>query len=307
MVPVGIVSPGAMGSAIGRILMSGGTRAVVDGRRRSARTRKLAEGLALLPTIDDVVGRVGDRALRRTARCGSRRSGGDRRCRGPHRRSATRRGSERRLADHDATVVASASLERGLHLVDGSISGPPPRVAGTTVIYLSGPRAAQVASLDTPGLELRVVGDTIGTASAIKMSTASFYKGQTAILAQALRAALTRTACCEFVLDDLGRHYPDLVDDAPRMLQSIAAKSGRYVAEMEEIAATQQAAGLPPELFAALAKVFGELSRTEAATRAPEEADAGATLDEVLASLDAHGANGAVGVRGVGGVTRRSR
>ena len=47
----------------------------------------------------------------------------------------------------------------------------------------------------------------------------------------------------ELVLDDLRRNYPDLVDDAPRMLQSIAAKSGRYVAEMEEIAATQEAGG----------------------------------------------------------------
>ena len=66
----------------------------------------------------------------------------------------------------------------GLHLVDGSISGQPPRVAGTTVIYLSGPRAAQVASLDAPGLDLRVVGEAIGTASAIKMS-ASFYRCET--------------------------------------------------------------------------------------------------------------------------------
>ena len=42
----------------------------------------------------------------------------------------------------------------------------------------------------------------------------------------------------------------------------------------------------PPELFAALAKVFNELSHSLAATRSPEEADAGATLEEVLASLD---------------------
>ena len=74
------------------------------------------------------------------------------------------------------------------------------------------------------------------------MSTASFYKGQTALFAQALRAARAN-GVLELVLDDLRRHYPDLVDDAPRLLQSIAAKSGRYVAEMEEIAATQEQAG----------------------------------------------------------------
>ena len=142
------------------------------------------------------------------------------------------------------------------------------------MIYLAGPRAARIASLDAPGLELRVVGDSVGKASAIKMSTASFYKGQTAIFTQALRAAHAN-GVLEPVIDDLRRHYPEFVDDAPRMMQSIAAKSGRYVAEMEEIAASQRAVGLPPELFAALAKVYAELSRTSAAALAPEDADAG--------------------------------
>ena len=139
---------------------------------------------------------------------------------------------------------------RGSSAVDGSISGPPPRRAGTTVVYLSGPAAAQVAGLPAPGLELRVVGPTVGTASAIKMSTASFYKGQTALLAQALRAARAN-GVLELVLDDLRRNYPDLVGDAPRLLQSIAAKSGRYVAEMEEISPRRRPPGSTPDLFTA--------------------------------------------------------
>ena len=102
---------------------------------------------------------------------------------------------------------------------------------------------------------MRVVGETVGTASAIKMSTASFYKGQTALFAQALRAARAN-GVLELVLDDLRRHYPDLVDDAPRLLQSIAAKSGRYVAEMNQISASQESAGLTPDLFAAFATVY---------------------------------------------------
>ncbi len=285
MATIGIVSPGAMGSAVGRILSSGGSRVVATVAGRSDRTRMLARGITLLPTVDDVVG-GSDVVLSVVPPAAAREAAiaiAD---------AAARTGAGPLVADLNAvapttmTTIARCLAIAGLDVVDGSISGPPPRVAGTTVVYLSGPRAAQVASLDTPGLALRVVGDTVGTASAIKMSTASFYKGQTAIFAQALRAARAN-GVLELVLDDLGRHYPDLVDDAPRMLQSIAAKSGRYVAEMEEIAASQQAAGLPPELFAALAKVFGELSRTEAATRAPEEADAGATLEDVLTSLDA--------------------
>jgi len=273
-----------MGAAIGRVLVSGGARVVVTVAGRSERTQRLADGLTLLPTLDEVVGEssivlsvVPPGSALEVARAIAG--------------AAARTGAQPLAADLNAIApatvgaVAECLSAAGLHLVDGSISGPPPRVAGTTVIYLSGPRAARVASLDAPGLDLRVVGDEIGKASAIKMSTASFYKGQTAIFAQALRAARAN-GVLEFVLDDLGRHTPDLVDDAPRMLQSIAAKSGRYVAEMEEIAASQAAAGLPPDLFAALAKVFTELSHSPAAGRSPEEADAGARLEDVLASLD---------------------
>ena len=116
------------------------------------------------------------------------------------------------------------------------------------------------------------------------MSTASFYKGQTALFAQALRAARTN-GVLDLVLDDLRRHYPDFVDDAPRLLQSIAAKSARYVAEMEEIAAAQEQAGLTPDLFRSFAAVYLELSRTAAAGRSPEETDAEARLEDTLEDL----------------------
>ena len=283
MITVGIVSPGAMGAAVGRLLAAGGARVVATVEGRSARTAQLAEGIELLPTLDDVVA-VSDTILS-IVPPGAALEVAD-----AVARSAERVGAQPVVADLNAIApatmhaVASRLGEAGLLAVDGSISGPPPRLAGTTIVYLSGGRAAQVASLDAPGLELRVVGEAVGTASAIKMSTASFYKGQTALFAQALRAARAN-GVLELVLDDLRRHYPDFVADAPRLLQSIAAKSARYVAEMEEIAATQEQAGLTPELFRSFATVYLGLSRTEAAGRSPEELDPHARLEDVLADL----------------------
>lgn len=55
---------------------------------------------------------------------------------------------------------------------------------------------------------------------------------------------------------------------------------------MDQIAASQEAVGLSPELFAALANIFAELSRSPGAEHSPEEAGAGAKLADVLASLD---------------------
>jgi 3-hydroxyisobutyrate dehydrogenase-like beta-hydroxyacid dehydrogenase len=281
---VGMVSPGAMGSAVGQVLATGGTRVVATLEHRSARTARLAEGVELLPSLDAVVEAseivlsivppgealavaeaVADAARRTDA--------------GPTFADLNA------IAPSTMAAVAARLAGAGLDVVDGSISGPPPRRAGTTTVYLSGARAGEVASLAAPGLELRVVGDRIGMASAIKMSTGSFYKGQTALLAQALRSARAN-GVLEYVLDDLRHSCPELVDDAPRTLQSIAAKSGRYVAEMREVAATQEQAGLTPDLFAALAAVFLQLSETEAARLAPEQVDSSAALEDVLASID---------------------
>ena len=55
---------------------------------------------------------------------------------------------------------------------------------------------------------------------------------------------------------------------------------------MEEIAVTQEQAGLTPDLFTAFAIVYLGLSRSEAAGCSPEQVDAGASLESVLASLD---------------------
>src|SRR4029079_6280928 len=82
-------------------------------------------------------------------------------------------------------------------------SGPPPQQAGTTRIYLSGPRAPEVAALPFDGVDVIVVGDEAGAASAVKMSTASVYKGSIALLGQALRAA-DHYGVLDQVLSDLG-------------------------------------------------------------------------------------------------------
>ena len=58
---------------------------------------------------------------------------------------------------------------------------------------------------------------------------------------------------------------------------------------MHEIAATQDAAGLTPALFDAMADVFAALSASELARSTPEEIPADATLDDVLAGLQRRG------------------
>ena len=129
-----------------------------------------------------------------------------------------------------------------------------------------------------------MVGDRIGDASAVKMSTASVYKGTTAVLTQALLAARAN-GVLEHVLADLERGAPELVSNPGRRVANGATKAARYVGEMREIAETQSRAGLTPALFEAMADVYAALSQTSLARRHPEELESDPALKDVLDEL----------------------
>jgi 3-hydroxyisobutyrate dehydrogenase-like beta-hydroxyacid dehydrogenase len=274
-----------MGSALARVLVAGGARVVATLDGRSARTAALA-GSAEIEQLSDLDGVVAeadvllsvappDQALAIGAEVGA---------------AARRTGAQPLVADLNAIAPQTAlrlesSLRAdGLALVDGSISGPPPRPGASTRIYLSGPRAAEVAGLPLTGVDVRVVGRHVGTASAVKMCTASVYKGTAALLCHALVTA-ARLGVLEPVLDDLETVAPDLVAAAPQRLANAAAKSGRYVGEMNEIASTQGAVGLTPALFKGMAQSYAALARSPLGREAPEAVDPQRTLEDVLGAL----------------------
>jgi 3-hydroxyisobutyrate dehydrogenase-like beta-hydroxyacid dehydrogenase len=278
---VGIVSTGAMGSAVAHVLGQTGTRVVGTLAGRSERTARLAEraGLELLPDLAAVVG-AADAIVSIVPPAEATAVAGD------LARAADAAGTRPLLVELNAiapaTVRGLAAL--GLELVAGSISGPPPGAPGTTRIYLSGPRAADMVALGFPGVELVVVGDELGLASAVKMCTASVYKGTLAVFAHALLTA-HHHGVVEHVLDDLRDSYPELVERPGGALARAASVSARYVGEMREIAATQAAAGLPATLFDGMADVYDALSRRPLAARSPEEVDRALPLDDALAEL----------------------
>ncbi|KQC37227.1 dehydrogenase [Frankia sp. ACN1ag] len=260
-----------MGSALGRGYVEGGARVVACVAGRSERTRALADGLDLVDSLDGAVG-AADIVLSVVP------PGEAVAVAGAIRQSAAASGATPLVADLNA--VSPATLARvgqalgGLDLVDGSISGPPPQAASgraRTRLYLSGPRAGEIAALAHSRLESRVLAGPVGTASALKMSTASVYKGLAALFLQATAAA-QQAGVLDVMLDDLGPTFPAQVDGLGSWLALSASKADRYVAEMREIAATQAAAGLPPELFEAMAVVWERVARSPLGALTPEQA-----------------------------------
>jgi 3-hydroxyisobutyrate dehydrogenase-like beta-hydroxyacid dehydrogenase len=265
MTTVGIVSPGYMGAGLGWALRSGGARVVATTQGRSERTRRLAEqaGLELLPGLADVLaaadvvlsvvppGQAGATAhLIATA--------------------AREAGTTPIVADLNAVSPETmAEVERtlaGLPVVDGSISGPPPTASPGARIFLSGAKAAHVAALPWAGqVEPVVLAAGVGAASAVKMCTASVYKGLNALVTQAMRTA-GRHGVLDQVLADLARN--DL--DGSAGVARSATKAHRFVDEMREIAATQAGAGLTPALIEAFAEVYADVAKTALADGDPE-------------------------------------
>ena len=265
MTTVGIVSAGQMGSALGAVLRAGGARVVTTLEGRSERTARLAgdAGLQPLPSLRDVT-EAADILLSVTPPGVARETAG---------RLAAHATEGQIIADLNAvspgTMAEIAADLKDHRLVDGAISGPPPgATANGTTIYLAGPDADAVAGLPWgEPVEIVVVGAEIGAASAVKMCTGSVYKGLTALITQAMRTA-GANGVLDHVVRDLARN--DLARTTA--VARSAPKAHRFVAEMREVAATQRAAGLTPDLFAAIAEVYAGIAGTRLADGFPETA-----------------------------------
>jgi 3-hydroxyisobutyrate dehydrogenase-like beta-hydroxyacid dehydrogenase len=165
-------------------------------------------------------------------------------------------GTEALFVDANAVAPATVRAIATERFVDGGIIGPPPRGAGTTRLYLSGPRAAEVAELfaDTT-VDARVVSPEIGDASAVKMTYAAWTKG-TAALMLAIRAVAESEGVADTLLDEWRLSVPELPEAVERATRSAAAKGWRWIGEMEEIASTFAAAGQPDGFHRAAAEVY---------------------------------------------------
>jgi 3-hydroxyisobutyrate dehydrogenase-like beta-hydroxyacid dehydrogenase len=282
MSTVGIISPGFMGSGLGWALRQGGARVVATVAGRSPRSERLAEAaeLELLPALFDVLA-CADVVLSVTP------PGQARAAAQTIANAARQSGARPVVADLNAISPATMAevhailAEAGLPVVDGSISGPPPTTRPGARVYLSGVKAVDVAALPWGDLIVPVVlGGGIGTASALKMCTASVYKGLNGLLIQAMRTA-GRHGVLDEVLADLGAAGLD----HSAGLAATATKAHRFVDEMREIAATQAGAGLTPDLFTAFAEVYAQVAGTDLAHGDPESMDGSLTPAELVARL----------------------
>ncbi len=193
------------------------------------------------------------------------------------------------IAPSTVAAISGIVTERGGQVVDGGLVGPPAERPGTTRLYLSGARAAEVAGLFAAGpLEPQVIGDEPGAASALKICYAAYTKG-TAALLLAVAALAEAAGVAPALFAEWDRSQRDLPNRVAATAHGSAPKAWRWVGEMDEIASTFADAGLPDGFHRAAADVFTRLADLKDVEQA--------SADDVIALLLRDGPPSGLGPR----------
>jgi 3-hydroxyisobutyrate dehydrogenase-like beta-hydroxyacid dehydrogenase len=267
-VTVGLLHPGEMGAAVGAALRTAEETVLWASSGRSAATADRAAGARLedVGTIEELAGR-----------CDVIFS-----LRPPHAAVEVARPLaqyEGIYIDANAISPTTARTIAGLvdRYVDGGIIGSPPSKAGTTRLYLSGAEAKTVAKLFAGTIvDARIISEEIGAASALKMAYAAWTKGGAALLL-AVRALARKEGIEQTLLAEWELSQPQLHDQSVAAGRSARSRGWRWVGEMNEIAETFAAAGLPDGFHQAAADIYRRSPR--------EHAGNDAAVEEVLAAL----------------------
>ena len=251
---IGLLHPGEMGAAVGQTLVTSGHEVLwlPAGRSEATAARARAAGLTEAGDLGDLV----RRAEVILSVCP------------PHgaldiARQVAGAGFGGLYLDANAIAPATAREAAGIvegggaTFVDGGIIGTPPVKPGFIRLFLSGVKAHEVSALfdGTPVTTHLVERDEVGAASAVKMAYASWTKGSAALLLAA-RALARAEGVEDALLAEWEQSQPGLVQRWDRAATAAAKKGWRWVAEMEEIAASMAADDLPAGFHQAAADIY---------------------------------------------------
>ena len=268
---IAIMSPGEMGSGIGRVLLKGGLQPVVclEGRSALSALRARESGFAEASSLEELIETV-DMVISIMVPA---------------------------EAEHAAQLVAKAMLRTDAHpsylecnalsplsmeriadmfvptraaFIDGFVFGPPPDKSDKTWICYSGVNTESMKALSEAGLNVRSVGARVGQASALKMLDSASRKAVTALWTEILTAAHSMG-----LYDALGELYAISGDDGflekSKHLPHIAPRVRRFVGEMEEIAGMLEQIGLTPRMLDGAADIFRQVGETSLGDLTPRD------------------------------------
>lgn len=282
---VGLLSPGDMGHAVGRVLINHDMPVLTCLVGRSKRTQMLAEktGIKAVPTYDNLV-EAADLILSILVP-------------GEAENAALNVAKSLKNVDGsivyvDCNAISPATSKRidkiikdaGSSYVDASIIGPPPVRGRSTKFYASGSDVEEFKSLIDYGLEVRILGSEIGLGKGIKMTYGALTKGVTGISTQLLAAAW-KMGVYDSLVSLFEETQQEQYNRMKRMVPTMPHKARRWVSEMEEISKTFDSCGMTPRIYQGLAELYKFIGGTSLAEETAETYDKDRTLKQVIRIL----------------------
>lgn len=255
MTGIGLLHPGAMGSFVGKALVSNGNDVYWCSSSRSPETIRRADEAKLIGV--DSIDRLGSKCSTILSVCP------------PHKAMDVAVQvfdcgfsgvyvDANAISPHKTRAMAERASRRDIDFVDGGIIGLPSRSASVpTTLYLSGSKANQIADLfQRSDVATHVISEEIGAASVMKMCFAAYTKGRTALLANILALA-----CREGVLSTLQEQWGSaFTEEVNTHIVRDAQKAWRFEGEMHEIARTFKEGKLPDGFHLAAAETYHRLA-----------------------------------------------
>ena len=189
------------------------------------------------------------------------------------------------VAPRTALEIAGIIGKAGGYCVDGSILRVTSKGKSELRLYVSGPEASVLTQINDEILKIRVVGEKIGNAAALKMCYGAFTKGALALGVELLLASHKLG-----VAEELAAEFEDTQPEVYKWILGrtvgMAPKAYRYVPEMLEVATTFEDAGMTRRMMEGAADMFEMLARTPLAAETPEESkERGRTGKQIVQAL----------------------
>ena len=260
---IGILYPGELGSTFGKLLAGNGFDVVSTLEGRSPRTRRLCRdaGLTVLDSTSQVLA-CSDILISFVPPAAALELARD--------VAALLKGAPRRLLYVDANSISPAKaimISEALRLecidfVDASIRGLASQLRHAGVLYLSGPRARELADQLGCVMRVRVLGDAPGQASALKMVLSGLPKGLVGLFSETMLFA-REMGLLDQATEVWEEFYPGVMEIINRLLPTYPQHAARRAEELQELEETMLLNGVTPCVVGAVREVTSSLAEVD--------------------------------------------
>lgn len=274
-----------MGSSVGTLLAAAGFRVVTTLEGRGPRTCRLCRdaGLEVLGSLSQVV-RVSDIVISLVTPAAAM-DVAEHFCDCAHLTS-------RPPVFVDANSISPETAKQIFRMVsrsqcrfvDASIHGLASRLQSHGTMYLSGRGGQAIAELFAPVVRTRFLGDSPGTASAMKMLMAGMSKGLVALFLE-MGVAARQLGLLDELLAGYREYYPGVMTALDRLVPTYPRHAARRGDEMNELERTLLSMSLLPNMIHGARQTITEVGQLQLADHKIDADTAEWSVAEVVEAI----------------------